>query len=141
MAENLIGFNEAGAEQYKKIAREVTRQMQNETPHRARWQQSRGGGGSERIWFMIDSVECDIYTGAKTLTVIPTWFTGGCTAAIPGEDSYGYVEIEDVCSTLSFFTAEQLLGGTGSATRMYPRTGTCEPKWLVDDICVVPECA
>ena len=43
MADDLIAFNAAGAEQYKKIAREVTRQMKNETPHRARWQQSRGG--------------------------------------------------------------------------------------------------
>jgi len=47
MADDLIAFNAAGAEQYKKIAREVTRQMRNETPHRARWQQSSGSGGGD----------------------------------------------------------------------------------------------
>jgi len=145
MAENLIGFNEAGAEQYKKIAREVTRQMQNETPHRARWQQSRGGGGgSQRIWFVIREVECDIYTGAKILFVEVKEYTGGnCTSLVPGEDAYtGLTPVEDFCSTLSFFTAEQLLDGTGSATYFWPRgSGYCLPRWLVDDICVVPECA
>jgi hypothetical protein len=38
-----IGFNEEGYEQYKKVAREVTRRMMNQGPHRARWQQLRGG--------------------------------------------------------------------------------------------------
>lgn len=43
MTSKVIGFNEDGYEQYKKIAREVTRRMMNEGPHRARWQQLRGG--------------------------------------------------------------------------------------------------
>ena len=45
MSDEIIVFNREGAEQYKKIAREVARRMQNETPHRARWQQQKGGGG------------------------------------------------------------------------------------------------
>ena len=103
-----------------------------------------GGGGSQRIWFVIREVECDIYTGAKTLYVEVKEYTGGnCTSLVPGEDPYmGLVTVEDFCSTLSFFTAEQLLDGTGSATYFWPRgSGYCLPRWLVDDICVVPECA
>lgn len=38
MAEQAIGFTEDGYAQYKRIAREVTRRMQNERPQRGRWQ-------------------------------------------------------------------------------------------------------
>ena len=98
-------------------------------------------GGSRRIWFTIVSVECVGYTGEMILTVDPTWYTGGCDVPIPGEDGYGYLLVEDVCETLAFYIPEELVGATGSATYMFPRTGVCEAKWLVDDICVVPECA
>ena len=93
-----------------------------------------GGIGSHHIWFTIISVECP--SAVETiLTVEPTWYTGGCTVAIPGEDAYGYVIVEDVCEILQFYTAEWLVGKTGRATYMYPRTGYCVPVWLVDDIC------
>lgn len=105
-----------------------------------------GGGGGQRIWFTIVSVEC-VSATEMILTVQPTWFTGGCVAAIPGQDSYGYVTVEDVCSILLYYTADWLDGTvdgvpkTGSATYMFPRTGYCTPKWLVDEICGSPECA
>ena len=99
-----------------------------------------GGSGSQRIWFTIVSVECVSETEV-ILTVLPTHYTGGCTAAIPGEDHYGYVIVEDVCSILLFYTAAWLVGKTGAATYMYPRSGTCVPLWLVDTICGTPECA
>lgn len=38
MADSAIGFTEDGYAQYKRIAREVTRRMQNERPQRGRWQ-------------------------------------------------------------------------------------------------------
>jgi hypothetical protein len=98
-----------------------------------------GGGGSHHIWFTIISVEC-VSATEMILTVEPTWYTGGCTASVPGEDSYGYVEVEDVCEILLFYTATWLVGKTGRATYMYPRTGTCTAKWLVDTICGTPEC-
>jgi hypothetical protein len=99
------------------------------------------GGGSHEIWFTIDSVTCDPYTLATTLTVTPTHYTGGCTEAIPGENSYGQVEVEDICSILDFYTAVWLVGKKGRATYMYPREGYCTPLWLVDQICGTPECA
>ena len=99
-----------------------------------------GGSGSQRIWFTIVSVECVSETEV-ILTVLPTLYTGGCTAVIPGEDSSGYVIVEDVCSILLFYTAAWLVGKTGAATYMYPRSGTCVPLWLVDTICGTPECA
>ena len=98
------------------------------------------GDGSKRIWFVIESVDC-FEDGTKILGVTATWFTGGCTQPIPGEDSYGLIDIEDVCSILSFYTAEQLLGATGSATYFYPRNSYCEPAWLVDSICQTPQCS
>ena len=98
------------------------------------------GGGSQRIWFTIISVEC-VSATEMILTVLPTYYTGGCTATIPGEDSYGYVLVEDVCEILLYYTTEWLVGKTGSATYMYPRTGYCTPLWLVDEICGTPECA
>jgi hypothetical protein len=99
-----------------------------------------GTGGTHEIWFTIISVEC-VSATEMILTVNPTWYTGGCDAAIPDADSYGYVTVEDVCEILLFYTAEWLVGKTGRATYMYPRTGTCTPKWLVDVICGTPECA
>jgi hypothetical protein len=99
------------------------------------------GGGSQRIWFTIISVECVSETEI-ILTVLPTHYTGGCSATIPGQDSYGYVEVEDVCGTLAYYTKDFLESGvTGSATLMYQREGYCEPLWLVDSICGSPECA
>jgi hypothetical protein len=102
-----------------------------------------GGGGTHEIWFEIMSVACDPYTDKMTLTVEPTWYTGGCTKAIPDADPYtGYVEVEDICSILSFYTAEWLEENNviGRATYMWPREGECEPKWLLDQICGTPEC-
>lgn len=105
-----------------------------------------GGGGTHRIWFTVVSVEC-VSATEMILTVDPIWYTGGCTASIPGEDSYGHVIVEDICSILLYYTATWLDGTddgipkTGSATYMWPRTGTCTAKWLVDEICQSPECA
>jgi len=99
------------------------------------------GGGSQRIWFTVDSVEC-VDGGGMILMVEPTYYTGGCDATIPGEDEYGLVEVEDICSILSYYTAEGLVGMIGSATYMYPRGAEyCTPVWLVDSICGGPECA
>lgn len=100
------------------------------------------GGGGHHIWFTIDTVICnDDLT--KTLTVTPTWYTGGCEATIPGADAYGTIEVDDPCSILEFYTAEWLESGgvVGRATYMYPRSGVCIPRWLVDTICGTPECA
>jgi len=74
MADEIIGFNREGAEQYKKIAREVARRMQNETPHRARWQQQKGAGKGiiqfqptdvcEGIGFTCDCVTAVVITAS-----------------------------------------------------------------------------
>lgn len=142
MAEQEVGtvFGQRATEQIAKTVREVARRMMNPRGERGRWQFHGGGGGALRIWFTIDSVEC-VSATEMILTVTPTWFTGGCTATIPGEDSYGDVIVEDICGTLLYYTAEWLVGKTGSATYMYPRTGTCTAKWLVDSICGTPECS
>jgi len=102
-----------------------------------------GSGGTHEIWFTIESVVCNA-DNSKTLYVTATWYTGGCTKAIPGEDEYGQIEVNDPCSILSFYRAEWLESGsvTGRATLMYPRGAEyCEPQWLVDQICGSPECA
>ena len=141
MAENDEGtvFGKTAVEQLARAVRDNEHRMMLPRGHRGRWQFHGGGGGTHRIWFTIISVEC-VSATEMILTVAPTWFTGGCTAAIPDADSYGYVIVEDICSILSYYTAEWLVGQIGSATYMHPRTGVCVAKWLLDEICGQPEC-
>jgi len=141
MAEDTpTAFGAKAVEQLARAVRDNEHRMMLPRGHRGRWQFHGGGDGSQRIWFTIISVECVSATEVK-LTVLPTYYTGGCTAEIPGADSYGHVIVEDVCSILLFYTAVWLVGKTGSATYLYPRTGYCVPLWLVDNICGTPECA
>ncbi len=103
-----------------------------------------GGGGSSggchRIWFTIYEVECVGSDGDKIITVDVDDYTGSCAGAIPGEDSYGRVKVYGKCSTMRLFVAENMLDKQGSATWMYPRTGYCVPRWLIDDLCIIPTC-
>jgi len=144
MAEKGVIFGETAAKQIAKTVREVARRTVNEMPQRGRWHGRRGGagGGSHRIWFEITSVICNEDL-TKTLNVTATHYTGGCTKAIPGEDEYGNIVIEDICGILNYYTQEWLESGgiKGSATYMYPREEDCEPLWLVDNVCGQPECA
>ena len=101
-----------------------------------------GGDGSRHIWFEIDEVYCADAYDDWHLIVTPTWYTGGCSASIPGADEYsGQVNVYDICDIQLFYVAENLSGSVGRATYMYPRTGTCEPKWILDTICGQPSCA
>ena len=100
-----------------------------------------GGAGSHRIEFTIVSVTCNA-DDSMTLEVTVDWYSGGCTASIPGADSYDGVTVEDPCGILSHYTLEFLeAGATGSAEYMYPRSGYCTPEWHVVSICGAPECA
>jgi len=83
MSDEIIGFNRDGAEQYKKIAREVTRRMQNETPHRARWQQ-KGGGGHVRV-VIIGSLTAPVTSDATP--------TSGTAAVLKRNTSNGKLEV------------------------------------------------
>ncbi len=98
------------------------------------------GGGTFDIEFTVVSMDC--YSDPWILTVEVTYFTGGCTASIPGADPYtGYVEVENRCNIANHFTAENIVGLSGTATYRYPRTGSyCTPAWRLDDICSVNEC-
>jgi hypothetical protein len=109
---------------------------------RQRRQAVRGSGtDSHHIWFEIAEVICHD-DDSMSLLVNPTWYTGGCTAKIPGEDSYGQITVEDPCSILQLYTAEFLESGVmGRATYMYPRSSYCEPEWLLDTICGQPSCS
>jgi hypothetical protein len=63
MTDVAIGFNEAGYGEYKQIAREVSRRMMNEQPHRGRWQQKEiSGGGSVRDGKIHTVHSCGLYT-------------------------------------------------------------------------------
>ena len=143
MTEVAIAFNEEGYGEYKQIAREVSRRVMNEKPHRGRWQQKEQGGGGHEIFFEIESVTCD-EAEAKTLYVTALWYDGGCTKTIPGADQYGIITVIDPCGELAYYTAEWLGSGSvkGWAKYMYPRgDGYCEPEWLVRSICGVPGCS
>lgn len=142
MADAVVGFDEKGSEQYKKIAREVMRRMMNPAQMRGRWQQREGSGGGDTIWFTIDSVLCPEtdYVAETTLVVTATWYTAGCNKTPPGANDDGTYNVYDLCSYLYYYTAEELVGKTGRATYHYPLTGECNPRWIIDDLCGEPQC-
>ena len=100
------------------------------------------GGGGETIWFTITDVLCPEtdYVSETTLVATATWYTGGCTKVPPGAEYGGEYYVYDLCNHLSGLTPTDLVGTTGRATYMYPLTGTCEPKWVIDDLCAQPVC-
>ena len=145
MTEPAIGFNKEGYEEYKQIAREVSRRIMNEQPHRGRWQQkeSGGSGGGHTIWFTITDVLCPDtdYVSETTLVATATWYNQSCTGTPPGAEYGGEYYVYDICNYLYGLTPQDLVGTTGRATYMYPLTGTCTPRWIIDDLCASPECA
>lgn len=105
-----------------------------------------GGGGSSggghTIWFTIDDVLCPEtdYTSETTLVAIPTYYNQGCDAIPPGAEYDGTYLVYDICNYLSGLTPADMYMTTGRATYMYPMTGGCHPKWIIDDLCAQPEC-
>ena len=107
-------------------------------------QAGRGGsGGGHTIWFTISDVLCPDtdYVAETTLVVTATWYNQSCTGTPPGANYEGTYDVYDLCSYLNGLTPTDLMGGTGRATYHYPLTGTCTPKWIIDDLCPQPECA
>jgi hypothetical protein len=101
-----------------------------------------GSGGGETIWFTIDEVLCPEtdYVAETTLVATATWYTGGCNKVPPGAEYGGEYYVYDICNYLYGLTPTDLVGTTGRATYHYPLTGTCTPKWIIDDLCASPEC-
>ena len=144
MSDPVVGFDAKGAEQYKKIAREVMRRMMNPAQMRGRWQQREGGGsgGGHTIWFTITDVLCPEtdYVAETALVVTATYYNQSCTGTPPGSEYGGDYYVYDICNYLYGLTPQDLVGTTGRATYMYPLTGACTPKWIIDDLCAQPEC-
>jgi hypothetical protein len=144
MSDPVVGFDAKGAEQYKKIAREVMRRMMNPAQMRGRWQQREGGGsgGGHTIWFTITDVLCPDtdYVSETTLVATATYYNQSCTGTPPGAEYGGEYHVYDICNYLYGLTPADLAGTTGRATYMYPLTGTCTPKWVIDDLCASPVC-
>lgn len=101
-----------------------------------------GSGGGHTIWFTIDEVLCPEtdYVAETTLVATATWYTGGCSKVPPGAEYGGEYYVYDQCNYLYGLTPGDLVGTTGRATYHYPLTGTCTPKWIIDDLCAQPEC-
>lgn len=102
-----------------------------------------GSGGGHTIWFTIDDVICPDpeYDGETILVVTATHYNQSCTGTPPGVNYDGSYDVYDNCSYLRGLVEDDLLGATGRATYMYPLTGYCEPRWIIDDLCPAPECA
>ncbi len=143
MTEPAIGFNKEGYEEYKQIAREVSRRIMNEGSHRGRWQQREGGGGGgHTIWFTITDVLCPDtdYVSETTLVATATYYNQSCTGTPPGANDDGSYNITDYCSNFVGLTPADLIGTSGKATYAHPLTGACVPKWFVDFLCAQPDC-
>jgi hypothetical protein len=143
MAEKGIIFGETAAKQIAKTVREVARRTVNEMPQRGRWQQHRGGsGGGHEIWFTITDVLCPDtdYVSETTLVVTATYYNQSCTGTPPGSNDDGTFDVYDLCGYFSYYTAAELVGKTGRAGYYYPLTGSCDPKWIVEDLCGETQC-
>jgi len=140
MGENTLG-DKAIAEVGKTV-REVARRVHNEQPHRGRWQFHGGSGGGHTIWFEIAQVLCPEidYVPETTLVVNATWYTAGCSKTPPGANDDGTYNVYDLCNFTRGLTPTDLEAGVGKATYMYPLTGDCEPRWIIDELCPQPEC-
>ena len=134
-------FGAKATEQIAKTVREVSRRMMNEQPHRGRWQNNKGSGGGHQIWFTIDSVYCADSYDDWHLVVTATHYTKSCVAIPPDANDDGTYNIYDICNIHGYYTDASLIGTVGRATYFYPLTGTCTAKWLLDTLCVQPECA
>jgi hypothetical protein len=101
-----------------------------------------GSGGGHTIWFTIDSLLCpeSDYVSETTLVVTATHYNQSCTGTPPGANYEGTYDVYDICNYLHGLVEDDLLGTTGRATYMYPLTGACEPRWVIDDLCAQPEC-
>lgn len=101
-----------------------------------------GSGGGHKIWFTIDSVLCpeNDYVDETTLIVTATDYTGSCGGVPPGANYDGSYNVFDKCNYLSGIDVDSLAGTVGRATYMYPLTGYCEPRWIIDDLCASPHC-
>jgi len=142
MSDEIIGFNRDGAEQYKKIAREVTRRMQNETPHRARWQQQKGGGGGAK-WIRFIIVSSDPTTSSAIVNIRQRSFTG-----VADGSSLSDTVIDSVYDTAGCYLNEinvDLTGRSGFAMLMlvdneaeelhFGVDGAPQWYWMVTGIC------
>jgi hypothetical protein len=138
-------LSDKAAAEIAQTVREVSRRMMNEKQQRGRWQWHGGGssGGGHTIWFTITDVLCsgEDYVSETTLVVTATWYNQGCTGTPPGANYEGTYNVYDICNYLRGLTPGDLEGTTGRATYMYPLTGTCNAKWIIDDLCAQPECA
>lgn len=106
------------------------------------------GGGGETMWFSIQEVLCpnDYDVLENTIVVVPIWYTGACGQIPPGGNGDGTWNIYDFCDYLVGQVAEDLIGTSGRATYFYPHTSDpydpppCEPRWIISDLCGMPEC-
>lgn len=102
MTEPAIGFNKEGYEEYKQIAREVSRRIMNEGSHRGRWQQREGGGGRvTSVRFKIVSSDPTTLSGLATILA---WDYGFSKTAIPATIA-GNTVIE-ICDPMGCFLNE-----------------------------------
>lgn len=140
MADDNIILGPKAVDQIAQMVREHSRRMKNEQPQRGRWQRQQGGS-SHQIWFTISEVYCEDQYDDWHLIVTPTWYTKSCTGSPPGANDDDTIDVYDICNIHGFYSADDLHGTTGRATYFYPLTGDCEPKWILDTLCVTPECA
>ena len=102
MADPVVGFDAKGAEQYKKIAREVMRRMMNPAQMRGRWQQREGSGGRvTSVRFKIVSSDPTTLSG---LANIIAWDYGFSKTQIPATIA-GNTVIE-ICDPMGCFLNE-----------------------------------
>lgn len=135
------GFNA----QIVKTVQENNRRRRSKIQTRTRWHKKGGSGGGNIVDFSIDDVFCpddsDNSEGVLYVQGTVTFWSGGCSAGYPGQNSDGSIDVYDKCNIMSVLTEDELLVATGRAVYMYPQNlDACLPKWYVLDICYTQEC-
>ena len=92
-------------------------------------QPGNGSGVGERdCWATVEEVVCDPYGRDEEMYVLAKvdWFTGkDCNSTVPGVDSYGRIEVHQICNIFTaYYTAEDLVGKIIRATYMFPQDGS-----------------
>lgn len=102
-----------------------------------------GGGGSDFMWFTILEVHCPTeYDPEEYLICEPLYVPGNCTKTPPGAEADGRYRFYELCGDgFDGQVTDELPGTIGNGHYVYPwQAESCEPKWVINLLCHLPEC-
>jgi hypothetical protein len=102
-----------------------------------------GGIGGEVMWFTILEVLCPSRDYVDETTLVVQWdrYTGACGKEPPDAQYDGTYYVYPECGEdLDGQVADDLIGTKGKATYFRASADGCDPRWIIDLLCHLPEC-